>query len=73
MPAGYFDVVKLRKQYVGDIINGNAAIGDQCVSGGFSKRPGKVKDVFDGGWLRVDVVCGWNKWETVGCENVDVM
>ena len=31
MPSGYFDVVKQRKQCVGDIIDGDAVDGDQRV------------------------------------------
>ena len=55
------------------MVDGDAIDGDKCVLGPLTKGSGEVKDVFDGGWLRVDAVCGWNKWETVGCEDVDVV
>ena len=64
--------MKQRKQCVGDIIDGDAVDGDQRVLGSFSKRSGEVEDVFNGGWLRIDVVDGRDRGETIGSENVDV-
>ena len=72
MPAGYFDVVKLRKECVGDVIDGDTIDGDKRVLGPFPKRSSEVEDVFDGGWLRVDVVDGRDQREAVRSEDVDV-
>ena len=72
MPAGYFDVVKLRKECVGDVIDGDTIDGNKCVLGPFPKRSSEVEDVFDGGWLRIDVMDGRDRGETIGSENVDV-
>ena len=64
--------MKQRKQCVGDIVDGDAVDGDKRVLGPFSKRSGEVEDVFNGGWLRIDVVDGRDRGETIGSENVDV-
>ena len=72
MPAGYFDVVKLRKECVGDVIDGDTIDGDKRVLGPFLKRSSEVEDVFDGGWLRVNVVDGRDEREAVRSEDVDV-
>ena len=64
--------MKQRKQRVGDIVDGDAVDGDQRVLGSFSKRSGEVENVFDSGWLRIDVVYGRDRRETIGSENVDV-
>ena len=64
--------MKQRKQCVGDIVDGDAVDGDQRVLGSFSKRSGEVEDVFNSGWLRIDVVDGRDRRETIGSENVDV-
>ena len=64
--------MKQRKQCVGDIVDGDAVDGDQRVLGPFSKRSGEVEDVLNCGWLRIDVVDGRDRWETIGSENVDV-
>ncbi len=64
--------MKQRKQCVGDIIDRDAVDGDQRVLGSFSKRSGEVEDVFNGGWLRIDVVDGSDRGEAIGSEDVDV-
>ena len=64
--------MKQRKQCVGDIVDGDAVDGDKRVLGSFSKRSGEVEDVFNSGWLRIDVVYGRDRRETIGSENVDV-
>ena len=64
--------MKQRKQCVGDIIDGDAVDGDQRVLGSFSKRSGEVEDVFNGGWLRIDVVDGRDRGDAIGSEDVDV-
>ena len=64
--------MKQRKQCVGDIVDGDAVDGDQRVLGSFSKRYGEVEDVFNSRWLRINVVDGRDRRETIGSENVDV-
>ena len=64
--------MKRREQCVGDVVDGDAVDGDQRVLGSFSKRSGEVENVFHGGWLRIDVVYGRDRRETIGSENVDV-
>ena len=64
--------MKQRKQCVGDIIDGDAVDGDQRVLGPFAKRSGEVEDVFNGVWLRIDVVDGRDQREAVRSEDVDV-
>ena len=55
------------------MVDGDAVDGDEHVFGLFTKRPGEVKYVLDGGWLSVEVVNGWYEWKPIGCENVNVM
>ena len=38
----------------------------------FAKWLGKIQNVFDGGWLRVNVVDGRDQREAVRSEDVDV-
>ena len=64
--------MKQRKQCVGDIIDGDTVDGDKRVLGPFAKRSSEVEDVFNGGWLRIDVVDGRDRGEAVGSEDVDV-
>ncbi len=42
MPAGYFDIVKQRKECVGDIIDGDTVDGNKRVLGPMSKRSSEV-------------------------------
>ena len=64
--------MKQRKKCVGDIINGDTVDGHKRVLGPFSKMSSEVEDVFNGGWLRVDVVDGRDQREAVRSEDVDV-
>ena len=72
MSAGYFDVVKLRKECVGDVVDGDAIDGNKCILGPLTKGSGEVEDVFDGGWVRVLVVDGRDLREAVRSKDVDV-
>ena len=72
MSAGYFDVVKLRKECVGDVVDGDTIDGNKCVLGPLTKGSGEVEDVFDGGWVRVLVVDGRDPREAVRSKDVDV-
>ena len=70
--AGYFDVVKLRKECVGDVVDGDTIDGNKCILGTLTKGSGEVEDVFDGGWVRVLVVDGRDLREAVRSKDVDV-
>ena len=72
MPAGYFNVVRLRKKCVGDVVDGDTIDGNKCVLGPLTKGSGEVEDVFDGGWVGVVMVDRGDLWKAVGGLNVDV-
>ncbi len=55
------------------MVAGAAINGDECVPGEFAKWSGEVKNVFDCGWLLVDVVNGRERGETFRCEDVYVV
>ena len=64
--------MKLRKECVGNVVDGDTIDGNKCVFGPMTIGSGEVKDVFDGGWVRVLVVDGRDLREAVGSKDVDV-
>ena len=55
------------------MVDGNAIDGNECVPGGLAKWSSEVKNVFDCGWLLVDVVNGRERGATFRCEDVYVV
>ena len=64
--------MKLRKECVGNVVDGDTIDGNKCVLGPLTIGSGEVKDVFDGGWVGVLVVDGRDLREAVRCKDVDV-
>ena len=73
MPTRDLNVAERGEHCVGDVVDGDAVDRNEHVFRVFAKWPGKVQDVFDGGWLSVKMMCRWDEWEAVGCENMDVI
>ena len=64
--------MKLRKECVGNVVDGDTIDGNKCVLGPLTIGSGEVKDVSDGGWVTVLVVDGRDPREAVRSKDVDV-